>query len=459
MTKRVMMRLAIAATVFGASGCASDGGSSQPCVGDACTTPSQCSNGTQDGDETDVDCGGATCHKCSGTKRCTLASDCFSNNCVSGANTCYGLPNVTFADAVSYDSGYKPYVMMAADLDADGDIDLAAANEEASTVVLFRNGGDSTGVFARDIGTTPDGFTTGDYPTGGRIADLNRDGIADVITANYHGDSVSVLLGTGAGDTYTLTPAASYPTVAAGETSNLAVGDINGDGFPDAVATNPMAHSISVFMGRGDGTLAPAIDVPLTNPSEYPAEPYSVAIGDFDGDGVDDVVTADNASLTIDIELGNGDGTFRPGASQPKIGGAASFNLMAHDMNLDGHLDLVIANRSSDDVSVLLGRGDGTFQDAIVSSISPSIGPYSIAVGDFNLDGVPDVVTANFMSANASVLLGTGDGRFEAPIDTGMTGTFSYGVAVGDFNGDGKPDFATANAVSNTVTVKMCTAH
>jgi hypothetical protein len=109
-------------------------------------------------------------------------------------------------------------------------------------------------------------------------------------------------------------------------------------------------------------------------------------------------------------------------------------------------------------VSVLLGRGDGTFRKAIVSSTGPDTGPYSIAVADFNLDGVPDVVTANYRSSNASVLLGIGNGTFEEPLDSGFTGLNAYGVAVGFFDDDNKPDFATANASSNNVAVKLNTA-
>jgi hypothetical protein len=85
-------------------------------------------------------------------------------------------------------------------------------------------------------------------------------------------------------------------------------------------------------------------------------------------------------------------------------------------------------------------------------------GPYSLAVADFNLDGVPDVITANFMASSASVMLGVGNGRFDPPIDTGMTGVYTYGITAADFNGDGKPDFATANAGSNDIAVKISTA-
>jgi hypothetical protein len=255
-----------------------------------------------------------------------------------------------------------------------------------------------------------------------------------------------------------LSPYVSYPTQAGAETSNLAIGDLNRDGVTDVIATNPMTHSISVFLGRSDGTLGTANTIPLTVPDYGPAQPYSVAIGDFDGDGINDVAIADDQSSKVIIELGNGDGTFRAGTF-PAINGVLDFIVIARDMNGDGKLDLVVANRHSDDVSVLIGHGDGTFADGVAWSTGVGTGPYTVAVADFNLDGALDIVTSNFMTGNASVLLGNGDGTFQAPIDAGPTGQFSYGVAVGDFNGDGKPDFATTNAVSNNVAVKLNTAH
>jgi hypothetical protein len=424
------------------------------CAGGTCAQLT-CADGVRDGQETDVDCGGGTCRMCAGARHCDTACDCFSGQCVAG--TCVSLLTVSFADAVFYASGYKPYVMMSGDLDADGDIDLAVANEEESTIRVFRNIGHSSGVFERLPTPTAFGFPTGEYPTGGAIADFNRDGIADVITADYHGNSVSILLGAGTGGTYTLTESSSYRTVVGAETSNLAVGDLNGDAILDVIATNPQASSVSVLIGRADGTLERAIQVGCG--TAVGCEPYSVAIGDFDGNGTNDAAIADNRNRTIYIKLGNGDGTFHPGPSQPAIPGVAPFILITRDIDRDGNLDLLVANRGSDDVGVFLGRGDGTFGTALLSRTGTDTGPYSLAVADFNLDGVPDVVTANYKSGTASVLLGIGDGRFEAAIDAGTTGAYSYGVATGDFNGDGKPDFAIANAISNDVSVKLSTAH
>ncbi|HEY6005022.1 MAG TPA: VCBS repeat-containing protein [Anaeromyxobacter sp.] len=422
------------------------------CVSGMCV-PMPCVNGVQDGAETDVDCGGGTCRKCSGGRHCLSGSDCFDGKCDPGTSTCSSLRTVSFADAVSYGSGLKTYVLASGDLDGDGLVDLVAANEEEDSITVFLGLGDGT--FQRVSATN---FPTGAYPTGLAIADFDGDGIPDVVTANYHGESVSVLFGAGDG---TLGAASTYPTEAGSQTSNLALGDLNGDGWLDVVATNPATGSVSVFLGRPGGALDPSINLPVANRR---SAPFSAAIGDFDGDGKGDVAIADMVNLSIVVRLGKGDGTFAPEVAFPE-GGVPPYNCIAWDVNLDGVLDVVCANRQSDDVSVLLGAGDGTFGDPIVSSVRvgpcaslPCAGPYSVAVADFNLDGVPDVVTANFLSGTASVLIGIGDGRFEAPIDAGKTGAFSYGVATGDFDRNGKPDFAVCNAIDSDVAVKLSTS-
>ncbi|HEU4728300.1 MAG TPA: VCBS repeat-containing protein [Kofleriaceae bacterium] len=417
------------------------------CVGGKCT-PFPCDNGMKDGQETDIDCGGGECRKCAGGRACAIDADCFGGVCEPGANVCRGLGTVSFADATPYLAGAKPYAMFSGDMNGDGKIDLVVANEIGSSLSVFLN--DGTGTFPNMPPESP----TGEFPTGGLLVDMNHDGVLDVLTSNFHGNSVSVSFNMGNG---MLAPAGNFATtVDHAETSNLAVGDLNHDGNLDVIATNQSGNSISLYLGLPDGTLGPATTIPVGTSGA--SVPFSAAIGDFNHDGNDDVAIADDLSAALIVRLGNGDGTFQPEVPYA-LRGVRDFVVITADMNLDGNVDLVCANRGSNNVSVLLGRGDGTFRKAILSSTGRDSGPYSIATADFNRDGVPDVITANFMSGNATVLLGVGDGSLEEAIDAGPTGSFSYGVAVGDLNGDGNLDFATANAGAQNMTVKMSTAH
>lgn len=421
------------------------------CRGGRCEPP-PCANGALDGDETDVDCGGGTCRRCPGGRRCLADGDCFGSVCDPGSSTCSSLRNVAFASGVSYPAGNKTYALFAGDLDADGSLDLVAANEVEDSLSVFLGAGDGTFGRAGPNVLLGECGAAGCYPTGGAVADLDRDGRPDVVTANYHGNSVTVSLGIGDG---TFRPPVSYPTEPGAETSNLAVGDLNGDTYPDVVATNPNTGSASLFLGRADGTLDAAVRLPVGSLS---SGPFSAAIGDFDGDSRQDLAVADMSGRAIVVRLGNGDGTLGTETALPE-GGIPAYICVTQDMDVDGRLDVVCANRGSDDVSVLLGRGDGTFSFPVVSSTGIGTGPYALAVADFNLDGVPDIVTPNYVTGTASVLLGIGDGRFDLPRDAGPTGEFTYGVVTGDFDRDGRPDFAVCNAVSNDVVVKLNTSN
>jgi len=413
------------------------------CERGACT-PFACANGVRDEAETDIDCGGM-CRKCAGARGCASDADCFSGTCDPGSLTCASLRQVSFDDGLLYPSGQKAYVIFAGDLDGDGFNDLVVANELESTVQVFRN--DGAGRFPIDAPK----FPTGDYPTGGALVDFNHDGTLDVVTADYHGNSVSILLNTGGG---TLGAKTSYPTVAGAETSNLAVGDLDGDGNPDVVAVNPQNASVSEFIGLPAGTLRPAVTTAVGVVGN--TQPYSVALGDFDHKFGLDMAIGDLASGPLIVRLRAEDGSYQ----DPVLynAGVGPNIVITADLDLDGNLDLVVANRNGSTVSSLMGRGDGTFKKAVSRSTGPMSGPYTLSVADFNQDGVPDVATANYLSANVTVLLGTGDGRLEAAIDTGRSGNICYGVATADLDGDDKPDIAAANSTDNVITVKLNTS-
>jgi hypothetical protein len=181
--------------------------------------------------------------------------------------------------------------------------------------------------------------------------------------------------------------------------------------------------------------------------------PYSVALGDFNGDGISDLAVANkgtNASNgSVSVLLGNGDGTFQPAVTYAV--GTGPDSVAVGDFIGDGIPDLAVANYGGN-VSVLLGNGDGTFQPARAFPAGSSLG--SVAVADFNDDGIPDLAVAG-TAGGVRVLLGNGDGTFQTSNVSYVTGNDAISMVVGDFNGDGLPDLAVANLYSSDVSILL----
>jgi hypothetical protein len=318
------------------------------------------------------------------------------------------------------------------DLNGDGKLDLVNASAQTVSVWLGTGGG-------RFFAKTDYAIGAAETPQSMAFADLNGDGKLDLVTANYWSGTVSVLLGKGDG---TFAAKMDYAvgdsrdgTHVASPTS-VALGDLNGDGMPDIVTANRYRNTVSVLLGKGDGTFAAQMDY---SPGEGPEE---VALGDLNGDGKLDIVTANIDSATVSVLPGRGDGTFASKLDYP-VGGdprSAPRQIALGDLNGDGKLDAVVANYSASSVSVLLGKGDATFvgqTDYAAEQYQDSVGT-SVVLVDLNGDGKLDLLTGS--SSSVGVLLGKGDGSFAAMVDyPGGIGS----VALGDLNGDGKLDLLT----------------
>lgn len=228
-------------------------------------------------------------------------------------------------------------------------------------------------------------------------------------------------------------PAALYG--AAGEPNGVAVGDFDRDGKQDLVTANRGSANVSVLLGNGNGTFKPAVNFPAG------ANAISVAVGDLNGDGNQDLAVADLGSF-VQILLGNGAGDFGPPTGFP-AGSITRFVAVA-DFDRDGKQDLAVANAGSNDVSILLGDGIGGFGPP--ANFGVGLDSRSLAVGDFNRDGNPDIASVSRAGMPPiSILLGGGTGGFNVTPLTEFPRNFES-VAIGELNGDGIQDLIVGDS-------------
>lgn len=364
-------------------------------------------------------------------------------------------PSVFFSGS-SLTAGTSPIQVAVGDFNSDGKLDMVTVNFGCTLSPIFQcNGPGSVSIFLGNGDGTFQArtdFGAGVGPVSVVVGDFNGDGELDLAIANDFDNTVSVLLGNGNG---TFRPHVDYATGTG--PSFVALGDFNRDGKIDMAVANVASNTVSILLGNGDGTFRTNADYATGT------GPQGVGVGDFNGDGKLDLAVNDNncpngppacGSGMVSILLGNGDGTFQTHLEYPT--GPTPDSVAVGDFNGDGHLDLVTANGdfgTNNTVSVLLGNGDGTFQPSV--DYATGTAPSFVALGDFNGDGKIDMAVANAVSNTVSILLGNGDGTFQPNIDF-PGGLGANGVAAGDFNGDGMLDLAIADfSPANTIFVLL----
>ncbi len=354
-------------------------------------------------------------------------------------------PSNSFAVATGspFAAGASPFSVAVGDFNRDGIQDLAVADEAGSQVtVLLGNG---SGGFKPATGSP---FAAGVNPFSVVTGDFNGDGIPDLATADEGSSFVTVLLGNGTGG---FTPAAGSPFQVGSEPISLAVGDFNGDGIQDIVTVNRVDGTVMVLLGKGAGAFTAA-----ASPYKVGASPYAVAVGDFNGDGIQDVAVPDYDSGTLMVLLGTGAGAFKAAPGSPITVGARPQFVVVGDFNGDDIQDVATANSGDGTITVLLGTGTGGFSAAPGSPFLAGKTPISLATGDFNGDGIQDIVIADLGNSNVTVLWGNGSGGFTPAAGSPFTvGASPESVAAGDFNGDGVQDIVTANQVGGNATVLL----
>jgi hypothetical protein len=283
-------------------------------------------------------------------------------------------------------------------------------------------------------------YATGQYALQVVVADFNRDGNLDVAVANLSGYTVSVRLGNGSGGFGALTNFYLNNPV-----FSIAAGDFNRDGKPDLVATVSGANNTGLALLVGDG--AGGFDAPNFFDSTFG---LSVIANDFNADGKADLAVAcrnvNTNEYGVKILLGDGAGGFGAPAFYAAPGGV--YAIAVHDFDANGTPDLAVGDGY---VSILLGRGDGSF---VLTGESPYQvgGAHSIAVGYFDDGGESDLIVGNYGTGHVTAMLGGPGGLFTVGLTFGAHDS-PTGVAVSDFNGDGRDDVAVSNSDSFDVSV------
>jgi hypothetical protein len=366
----------------------------------------------------------------------------------------------TFTQGSSYASLYNSWSITATDIDGDGNLDLVvgAGNSGAigpdvdngiGLVEILMGNGDGTfqGAPLYPATALSSGAGTASYTVG----DFNGDGKPDVLVAK---SGLMFMAGNGKGE-FAAGVTTSGPNPSQGQviTSALMNGDKNLDAVFIDYNQSSQTSQVGVAFGNGDGTFAAANDYPLPSSA---TSVITLITADVNGDGYPDVVAVGLTSSGSALYVFLNDGTGALKAGQLVDTGTDEYQIVAADLNGDGKLDLVVADAGAPgangqegaDVKVYLGNGDGTFQAP--TTFQPNAQVFSIAVGDLNKDGIPDLVISDSgqgaQNFELTTMLGKGDGTFAAAVHTASGPVGGGMLAVADFNGDGNPDVAQGGA-------------
>jgi uncharacterized protein (TIGR03437 family) len=370
-----------------------------------------------------------------------------------------GTPVFVFSNSASYAVGTQTAGVIAADFNRDGKTDIAVAYKGNGTspggVAILMNNGDGT--FAAAVT-----YAAGASPVSVAALDLNHDGILDLAVADGGGSAsgaVFVLLGRADG---TFTTAGNY--AAGSHPLCVTIGDFNGDGNPD-LAVTAADNTATILLGAGNGAFSRGSSFQTGTSPQY------IAAGDLNKDGKLDLVIGNGWERTVSAFLGDGHGGFQLASTY--VTSYAPYTLILTDYNADGNLDIIQGagdargigpGIDSQDIDILLGNGDGTFQGASSRTVPGAVVTSTfLATGDFNGDGKIDAILNDKYADKLYLFSSDGKGGFQAPVAlpslaTGGNQTGPVGGVAGDFNGDGRVDLAVTESFAGKVAVLLNSA-
>jgi Flp pilus assembly secretin CpaC len=367
-----------------------------------------------------------------------------------GASSFVPGPTNSILPSTSYNVGRGPIALTAADFRNVGQLDIAVVNEIDNSLTILVNQGAGTFLAGSPIplGTTTPRTVPAIAPSI-VSATLTTSGFHDLLVTDPVTDTVEVLLSNGSNGGDMFTPPLRIPV--GHQPSAIVTGDFNADGNQDFAVTNFGDNTFSLFLGKGDGTFNEAAHSPFALPSPA-AGPIAMTAVDFDSDGHLDLAIVNQTTSDVSILLGNVDSKGNPTFTQatsaqggsPIAVGKSPVAIATGDLNNDSHPDLVVVNQADNTVSVLLGKGDGTFAAATNPTLPTGQAPTAVTISDFNADGNPDIAVTDPQTDSVSVFLGVGQGlfaqAFELPVGSNPTAILSAALS-----GASLPDVAVAD--------------